>query len=219
MTTIFVPGQTLAAASVNQDLAWPTASVIPFAGSTTPVQGATSSPYPWLLCDGTEYSQSIYATLFAQIGSAFNTGGETAGFFRVPDMRGRVPAGADNMGGSAASRLTSGVSGVDGATLGAAGGDQNLHQHTHTQNAHAHSYSDPGHFHSVLSYAGGGGPDTVANWTVGGASYARSSTFGTSGRGYTGISISNATATNQNTGSGSSQNVQPTLVLNYLIKT
>ena len=41
----------------------------------------------------------------------------------VPDRRGRVAAGRDDMGGSAASRLVTANGGVDGATLGAAGGN------------------------------------------------------------------------------------------------
>jgi hypothetical protein len=58
----------------------------------------------------------------------------------VPDARGRLIAGKDDMGGTAASRLTS-TGGVVGATLGAAGGAQThtlvaaempAHTHTHT---------------------------------------------------------------------------------------
>lgn len=45
----------------------------------------------------------------------------------LPDLRGRVVAGKDNMGGSAANRLTSGASGVAGNTIGATGGAE-----THT---------------------------------------------------------------------------------------
>jgi microcystin-dependent protein len=61
----------------------------------------------------------------------------------VPDMRGRVAAGKDDMGGSAASRLTNPATttgGVDGDTLGATGGEEahqitvpELAAHTHTQ--------------------------------------------------------------------------------------
>lgn len=43
----------------------------------------------------------------------------------IPDKRGRVAAGADNMGGTNANRLTNATAqGVDGAILGAGGGEQ-----------------------------------------------------------------------------------------------
>jgi microcystin-dependent protein len=65
----------------------------------------------WLLCDGGTYSQTTYAELFAALGTNFNTGGEPAGTFRVPDLRGRaavvvnsgsgrLPAWANTIGGS-----------------------------------------------------------------------------------------------------------------------
>lgn len=96
----------------------PAGAYIPFGGSTAPAG--------WLLCYGQAVSRTTYAALFAAIGTAHGTGdGSTT--FNVPDLRGRVPAGKDNMGGSAASRLTTAGSGVDGATLGAVGGAE-----THT---------------------------------------------------------------------------------------
>ncbi len=42
----------------------------------------------------------------------------------LPDMRGRVAAGKDNMGGSTASRLTAAAAGFDGTVMGKAGGVQ-----------------------------------------------------------------------------------------------
>lgn len=42
-------------------------------------------PDGWFLCDGTEYDSALYPELFAAIGTAYNTGGETLGFFRVPN--------------------------------------------------------------------------------------------------------------------------------------
>ncbi len=42
----------------------------------------------------------------------------------MPDLRGRTTFGKDDMGGSAASRLTTAGGGIDGATLDAAGGAQ-----------------------------------------------------------------------------------------------
>jgi microcystin-dependent protein len=68
----------------------PPGVVMPFAG--------TAAPSGWLLCDGTEYSQTgTYAALFAAIGSNWNTQKKqsdntsyttTGCNFRVPDLRG-----------------------------------------------------------------------------------------------------------------------------------
>jgi microcystin-dependent protein len=91
----------------------------------------STAPPLWVLCFGQTLSRTTYADLWAlaQIEIAngltlFNNGdGSTT--FGVPDMRGRVPAGKDDMGGSSAFRLTSAVMTPDGQHLGATGGAQN----------------------------------------------------------------------------------------------
>ncbi len=59
----------------------------------------------------------------------------------VPDKRGRVAAGADNMGGVAANRLTVDGSGISGTTLGAAGGVETVGLTANQNGVHAHSGS------------------------------------------------------------------------------
>lgn len=104
----------------------PTGTVVPFAGS--------AAPTGWLLCFGQTVSRTTYPDLFATIGTNYGSGdGSTT--FTLPDMRGRVLAGKDDMGGTAASRLTSGVSGITATTLGATGGDERVHQHSHSNTA------------------------------------------------------------------------------------
>lgn len=78
----------------------------------------TSAPTGWLLEYGQVVSQATYADLFAVLGTNYNTGGEGAGNFRLPDMRGVVPAGKADMGGSDKGNLPGGT--VLGASLGAA---------------------------------------------------------------------------------------------------
>lgn len=56
---------------------------------------ATSPPTGWLLADGSTVSQSTYADLFALLGTVHNTGGETAGTFRLPNLTRRVAVGYD----------------------------------------------------------------------------------------------------------------------------
>lgn len=58
--------------------------------------------------------------------------GDGTATFEVPDLRGRALIGRDDMGGAAASRVTSGTSGIAATRVGAAGGLQTLMAHTHT---------------------------------------------------------------------------------------
>ena len=58
--------------------------VVAFAGATAPAG--------WLKCDGAQYQQSVYIDLANLLGDKY--GAADNGYFRVPDMRGRVPAGA-----------------------------------------------------------------------------------------------------------------------------
>lgn len=146
---------------------------------------ATPSP-GWLLCYGQAVSRTTYAALFGAIGTTYGTGDGTT-TFNLPDLRGRVAAGKDNMGGPPASRLTSGGSGVDGTTLGAVGGAE-----THTLSV----AQIPSHTHSLAAAAGAGG-----NSAAGGAGYG----YPTSG-----------TTGSQGSG-GAHNNAQPTIVLTACI--
>lgn len=67
-----------------------TAYIVP-AGSLTSYVGA-AAPSGWLLCDGSQVSQSTYSALYAIIG-ANKFGTDTGGNFFLPDLRGRVPVG------------------------------------------------------------------------------------------------------------------------------
>lgn len=95
----------------------PLGSVLAYAGAT--------APSLWLLCDGSAKSRTTYSALFAILGTTYGAGdGSTT--FNLPDLRGRAPFGDDNMGGTAANRVTTAGSGIDGATIGANGGGQNV---------------------------------------------------------------------------------------------
>lgn len=103
----------------------PPGVIMPYAGDSVPAG--------WLLCDGSEYSQSTYQRLHDAIGDKFGSDVES-GNFRVPDLRGRLPLGADNMGGTSADRVTADY--ADG--VGQAGGSdqvsievENLPDHEH----------------------------------------------------------------------------------------
>lgn len=125
---VLVQGTPYLALYNNSDAVWylhgfygnpynvPIGSGIPFFGSTAP---NSSFVFPY----GQAISRTTYSALFAVISTTYGTGdGSTT--FNVPDLRGRVFAGKDDMGGVAAGRVTSAASGIDGATLGATGGEQ-----------------------------------------------------------------------------------------------
>tara|TARA_A100001391_G_scaffold205110_1_gene203558 strand:+ start:110 stop:1480 length:1371 start_codon:yes stop_codon:yes gene_type:complete len=168
----------------------PSGTVVPFAGS--------SAPTGYLLAQGQAVSRSTYSDLFSAIGTTYGTG-DGSSTFNLPDLRGRVVAGKDDMGGSSANRLTDQTGGLNGDTLGDTGGSE-THTLTEAQlAAHTHgagSYTAALTSGSNSSQGGFGnqGNDSTNNLTV----------SGTSG----------------STGSGSAHNnVQPTIILNYIIKT
>jgi microcystin-dependent protein len=90
--------------------------------------------------NGQNLSRSSYATLFAAIGTTYGAG-DGAISFGTPDVRGRALFGLDNLGGAAASRITSGVSGINAAALGNAGGDQRIGTHGHAASQAAHNHA------------------------------------------------------------------------------
>jgi microcystin-dependent protein len=90
----------------------PIGAVMDFAGATPPAK--------WLLCYGQLVSTTTYSLLFAQLSTTYGSG---AGTFGIPDYRGRATFGQDNMGGSAANRITATVN-FDGTVLGNSGGVQ-----------------------------------------------------------------------------------------------
>lgn len=96
------------------------ASAIPL-GTMVDYAG-TVAPPKWLLCFGQLVSTTTYSGLFAAIGTTFGSG---SGTFGIPDCRGRATFGQDNMGGSAAGRITAGGLNFDGTVLGNSGGGQN----------------------------------------------------------------------------------------------
>lgn len=169
----------------------------------------STAPALWLFCFGQAVSRTTYSALFSAIGTTYGAGdGSTT--FNLPDIRGRVIAGQDDMGGTSANRLTVAGCGFDGDVLGATGGSEFMQQHNH-------GVTDPGHGHANQMGSGGTPFPGTANFftdrlggQVGlGATSAATSTAGVQSA-TTGITINNA-------GTGTSQNVQPTIVLNYLI--
>lgn len=108
----------------------PPGSIVPFGGST--------APDGWLLCDGTEVKISDYTKLYNVIQYNFKDASqlsdEGVNSFALPDLRGRMPLGLDNMGGPSVNRVTDiaadaigGNAGSEGATIDL----ENLPEHEH----------------------------------------------------------------------------------------
>ena len=161
-------------AYVDSNAGIPTGTVSAFAGS--------AAPTGYVLCDGGEYDETTEASLFAVLSTTYNTGGETANHFRVPNLQGRVIAG---MGGSL-------LSGTD--ALADTGG---VKEHTLTSS----QSGLPEHTHAGTTQSG-------LQTDTGAGRFTNDS--GNLTGGVTG-GAQDATAAHPN--------VQPTMILNYIIKT
>lgn len=167
----------LVLATINQV---PIGTVQSYAGSVAPTG--------WMLCYGQAINRTTYANLFAVVGVTYGIGDGTT-TFNLPDLRGRVAAGKDNMGGVAAGRLTGQPQGVAGTILGAGGG-----QETHvlvTAEMPSHNHTSP----LNLGSSGGGKPTADSN-----------------------ILDTVQWPTTFTGGDGPHNNVQPTIVLSTIIK-
>jgi microcystin-dependent protein len=168
-----------------------TGTVKAFAGSTV--------PGGYLLCFGQAVSRTAYAGLFNVVGTAYGAGdGSTT--FNVPDLRGRVAAGKDDMGGSAANRIT-GTTVPNSPQLGAAGGAQ-----TNTAT-------------TTVSGSATGTLTGTADVNTAGEVAAAVSGAGAAGVAHSHpVSVSGSLAVSASGTSGAFSVVQPTIILNQMIR-
>lgn len=161
----------------------PVGTVIDFCGATPPAR--------WFWCDGGMLDPALEPELFAVLGTTY--GGDGTATFGLPDLRGRVVAGRDDMGGAVAARLSNRPGGVNGVELGAAGGTE----------AHVLSIAEmPEHSHPGSGY------------------YVRAATSGGTTLQTGGGSFPNVNSASSVHGQGANQshnNIQPTFILNKIV--
>jgi microcystin-dependent protein len=178
----------------------PSGVISQFAGSVAPAG--------YLLCDGAAVSRTSYSSLFGTIGTAYGAGNGTT-TFNLPNLKGRVPVGQD----TAQSEFN-----VLGKTDGAktvAITEAQMPSHTHAQNPHTHYLPTNKTAPNVYSASpsdqfgelnAGEGAVLNAFWSWNGSQGLRP--------------MMPLTATNQSTGQNQAHNnLQPYIVLNYIIKT
>lgn len=132
----------------------PVGVIMPYAG--------IEAPEGWVLCAGQEVSRTEFSTLYETIGELYGGGdGETT--FNLPDLRGRMPLGRDNMAGTSADRVIN----VAADSLGADAGEE-IHQlildELPSRNGYSsHSTRGQGDSGGSFSYVSSLGINTIGN--------------------------------------------------------
>ena len=179
----------------------PLGTVLDYTGTSAPNSN-------FALAYGQAISRTTYATYFSLVSTTFGSGdGVTT--FNIPDLRGRVIAGLDNMGGTSASRL-SGC--TNNTTLGGGCGAQNQTvAQANLPNVNFNvTVTDPGHSHSMAQATTNTGTTSPA------FVYA---TGGGTGSGFTATATTGISVAVNSGGSGTAlPTVQPTLMISKIVR-
>lgn len=176
--------------------------------------GTTAPSSAYVFPYGQAISRSTYSTLFSLFSTTYGSGdGSTT--FNVPDLRGRVTAKKDDMGGSSANRLTDADDGLDGDTLGDAGGGEtqviqttNLPSQTPAGTVSG-TFSGSGTLSGSITGGGGATGGSFAPWLNSGSTNVNVS--GSISASFTGTPFAGQNSTAMGI-------VQPTIICNYILR-
>jgi microcystin-dependent protein len=165
-------------------LVMPTGAMLEYAGS--------AAPTGWLLCNGAAISRTVYATLFAVLGTAYGAGdGSTT--FNLPDRRGKFGVGVDGTytrGSTGGSTTTSsaGSHSHTGATGSTTLTEAQIPSHTHTGTTSSVGDHQHGYFAPTGTLGGGiagsaGGYNITGNATTGAGAHSHTFTTNATGGG------------------------------------
>jgi microcystin-dependent protein len=207
------------------------AALVPFLAPVGSIMqfAAASEPSGWVFCTGQELaigsSGSTYYNLSQTLGTTYGaltngSGGAGSTHFRVPNLSGRVPVGAGTGAGGgttgAAGTTPNGAQTLSGRSLGAWFGDERLHAHNHTGSTN----NTGGHTHSISHTDQGYASQNSGN----GSTFIMGNLNGYNNFGAGVQLVANTNGAHEHTvstvdaGAGTAQNMQPAIVLNYIIK-
>lgn len=204
-TQVYINGPEQVAGAV------PVGGLVPYGGTTLPAGG-------WLFGDGTVYTIAAFPVLGALYGNRY--GGDGVTTFGVPDLRGRTVIGV-GQGSGLTNRTLAQMIGEETHLLITA----ELPNLTHVVSDPGHDHGSAAHTHSLVTSGNNGvvaiqnsGPNQgISGGGPGGGSWAVQATASTTPGNVT-VSHTGITVSDTN-GNGAHNNMQPSIVLNWLVKT
>jgi microcystin-dependent protein len=174
----------------------PTGTVLSYAASTAPLG--------YLVCAGQSVLVADYGELHTVIGYTYGGSGTS---FNLPDLRGRVIAGLDINTGGFANRLTTGsAANINGQALGSNNGNPgDTGRGTNGAQEHLLTSAEsglPDHTHKIAQQSNSNNATGTFNNILTGSSLSTTGVVG-----------------GARDASSAHNNVQPTIILNYIIKT